>query len=388
LSSNAKEAIVERDIVSENTVQAELKKAAQDAASEQKTAARDAHRERQTEQWKHTVEGRLQDVRVALKRNQKRAMTFGGIALVLLAIGPALILNRALNVDAATQLPRLTLAILCLAGAAIMTVAWIWIRRRQRAAAETQATRGTQDSDGWSALPPSASTLAILGMSLLIASGSPNVRLGHGSLCVGFVCGAMGLVVIAVYYNRKVHRDEQDLSDLQFEHDLLRYKVEPFESRAEKLLSVNQIQLRRYYELNLQQARGIFLVGIGCIAAGLVVVGVTFWLVWLVASAASSFTNKEHTQTIVALVGAVGTVLTNFVAALYFRMHHLIGKSLVEFHGKLARTHDLFFANVLAASIRNKPERSQTLASLALAITERQADKRADIDRKGTDAMR
>jgi hypothetical protein len=237
------------------------------------------------------------------------------------------------------------------------------------------------------AIPPTALTLAILGISLLISNESqPSVRLGHGSLGVGFVCGAMGLIVIALYYNRKVRRDEQDLSDLQFEHDLLRYKVEPFESRAEKLLSVNQIQLRRYYELNLQQARGIFVVGIGCIAAGLVVIGVTFWIVWMVASATSSFTNKEHTQTIVALVGAVGTVLTNFVAALYFRMHHLIGKSLVQFHAKLASTHDLFFANVLAASIRNKTERSQTLVRLAVAIAERQVDKRHDTERKGTDA--
>jgi hypothetical protein len=310
-------------------------------------------------------------------------MTFGGLAMVLIAIGPALILNRALNAGAATQIQRFTLAVLCLSAAAVVLTVWIVTRR-----ARTPTTQQATEPGGWTALVTAALALATVGIPLLISSvreSQPSLSFGHGSLGVALLCGALGFVVIAVYYNGKARRDEQDLSDLQFEHDLLRYKVEPFESRAEKLLSVNQVQLRRYYDLNLQQARAVFVVGIGCIAAGLVVIGVTFWIVWTISTTTTTnVAEKEHTQTIVALVGAVGTVLTNFVAALYFRMHHLIGKSLVEFHGKLAGTHDLFFANVLASSIKDKTERSQTLVKLAVAIAERQVGRHNDVG-KGAD---
>jgi hypothetical protein len=139
--------------------------------------------------------------------------------------------------------------------------------------------------------------------------------------------------------------------------------VKPFQTRAEKLLSVNQIQLRRYYELNLEQAKGVFLVGIGCIAAGLIVVGVTFWFI--------STLGDQQTQTIVAVVGAVGAILTNFVAFMYLRIQTSIGESLMTFYKQLASMHDLFFANVLAASVESEDKRTETLVRLANVIAER-----------------
>jgi hypothetical protein len=187
---------------------------------------------------------------------------------------------------------------------------------------------------------------------------------------MAFLATALGLFMISLYYNRKVRRYEQDIIDLQFEQDLLRHAVKPFQTRAEKLLSVNQIQLRRYYELNLEQARAVFFVGIACIAAGLVVVGITFWFIfWL--GGQKDQQNAIYTQAIVALLGAIGSVLTNFVAFTYLKLHSSISHSLMAFHKQLASIHDLFFANVLVASVESDDKRAETLVRLATAIAER-----------------
>ena len=94
-------------------------------------------------------------------------------------------------------------------------------------------------------------------MWLSAAQGSDQsgaFRLGHGALGAGFLATALGLFIISLYYGRKVRRYEQDVTDLQFEHDLLRHAVKPFQNRAEKLLSVESDSASAVLELNLEQA--------------------------------------------------------------------------------------------------------------------------------------
>jgi hypothetical protein len=261
--------------------------------------------------WQDTIDARIGRARTCLQHNEKRATTFGIVALVLGAFGSAMIINR---------------------------------------------------------IAESSAAATVVG----------SVRFGHGSVGTALMAVALGFVMVVLYYNEKTHRDEQDIADLQFEHDLLRHAVKPFQTRAEKLLSVNQIQLRRYYELNLQQARAVFVVGISCIGAGVAVVGLTFWLVsWLSNQPLGG--DKLYTQLVVALVGAVGTVLTNYVAHVYFKLHGSITQNLMAFHRQLASTHDLFFANVLAAGIDDPVAREDVLLKLTLAI----ADRKRTAERAG-----
>ena len=54
-------------------------------------------------------------------------------------------------------------------------------------------------------------------------------------------------------YSRGRLRDiEQDLQTIEFEIDLLQFEVNPRETRAEKILRINNLQLQRYYNLNLK----------------------------------------------------------------------------------------------------------------------------------------
>ncbi len=120
--------------------------------------------------------------------------------------------------------------------------------------------------------------------------------------------------------------------------------------------------------MNLEQAQGVFVVGIACIAAGLVVVGATLAVVYVVRADSNSFT-----QGAVAVVGAIGAILTNYVAYMYFKMNTPINDSLMTFHKQLAAIHDLYFANVLVQSVDLPEKKAETLLRLASAVAERNA---------------
>ena len=86
--------------------------------------------------------------------------------------------------------------------------------------------------------------------------------LGHSAILFAFVLVAGG----------RAKNLTDEIQDLDFEIDLKRYKTDDRETRAEKLLRINTTQLRRYYELNLQQNQWMFGLGIGCILLGVVLI--------------------------------------------------------------------------------------------------------------------
>ncbi len=157
---------------------------------------------------------------------------------------------------------------------------------------------------------------------------------------------------------------DEDIRNLEFEADLLNYKPSSQEQRAQKLLSINQYQLRKYYELTLAQGFWIFLVGVACLLIGLAVIAATF-----VAMNSMADSAKPEQQIIVGLVGAVGAILTNYVAAVYLKMHGSIASNLAAFHARLVTTNELFFANLVASRV-DPPKQSDVFAQMALNITQ------------------
>jgi len=168
--------------------------------------------------------------------------------------------------------------------------------------------------------------------------------------------------VLAPSFRMRLRDAETDLQDLDFQIDLQQFDVGKEESRAEKVLRINQLQLRRYYDMNLSQNRWVFSLGVFCIILGVAVVAFSLYLVLRVASGTSS-------QIIVASLGAVGSMLANFVAAVYLRMNTSASANLAEFHSRLVDTHQLLLANLLASRIQNDEQRWHTLAELATGLT-------------------
>src|SRR5262245_30893227 len=67
--------------------------------------------------------------------------------------------------------------------------------------------------------------------------------------------GVIGFVLVAVwmaaYLRSQVRAADADLQDLDFEVDLQQFEVLSRERRAEKIVRIHNLQLRRYYDLNL-----------------------------------------------------------------------------------------------------------------------------------------
>src|SRR5262249_36903038 len=140
------------------------------------------------------------------------------------------------------------------------------------------------------------------------------------------------------------------------------FESTPQQSRAEKLLRINQYQLKRYYDQNLNQGLWIFMLGILAIFIG---VGVIVYTLYLLKTASAE---RWQDKAVLGVVGAIGSLLTNYVAAIYLKMHSEATTSLVTFHSKLVGTNQLFLANLLSAMITDENKRFDTLSKLSLAI--------------------
>lgn len=179
---------------------------------------------------------------------------------------------------------------------------------------------------------------------------------------------AFGLAVLPMFRD-SVREAKADLEDTEFQIDLSSYPASAEEARAEKLLRLNDIQLRRYYDLNLSQNSWVFGLGIVCIALGTFIVGASLYVLL----------RFEHgdkaAQIITAVLGAVGAFLTNFVAAMYLKINASETATLAAFHSRLVETHQALFGNLLASRIENDSKRWDTLAALALNVAEPRKDQ-------------
>ncbi len=169
-------------------------------------------------------------------------------------------------------------------------------------------------------------------------------------------------VAVAFYLRSRDRELREELQDKFFEEELLRSGASPEESRAEELLRMYQVQLRRYYDLNLTQNTWVFAIGILCILLGVAVIATTIYLI-------ATSPAEWQVKTVLGLVGAVGSLMTNYIAAVYLRMNSATTTSLTTFHASLAATHQLFLANLLVARIEDPNLRWDALGQMSLAIT-------------------
>lgn len=153
-----------------------------------------------------------------------------------------------------------------------------------------------------------------------------------------------------------------ELQELENELDLLSISHSSLEERSEKLFKHHHLELKKYYDENLKQSSWIFVVGIVCILIGFAIIGITLY--FLIANSSNELENKI----IVASVGAIGAILSNFIAVIYLKMHAETVKALTEFHNRFVNTHHFYFSNFLLSKIQNEDKREDALVELALKI--------------------
>jgi FtsH-binding integral membrane protein len=209
-----------------------------------------------------------------------------------------------------------------------------------------------------------ASTLAVLAVlavpTVLIATVQfpkleldKDLVLGIGVYAFAFAYGTMWART-----RMKIVRD--DVTQTEVAIDMLQFGGNDDERRAENLIRVNEIELRRYYDINSSQAGRIFWVGVSCIVAGFAIVCTTLW--FLVVKGISDPAAVWPT----AVVGTICALLPNFVGAIYMKLHGDVASALTTFHGRLVDSHRLFLANLIASRLENSQDRDATLKELAL----------------------
>jgi hypothetical protein len=185
-------------------------------------------------------------------------------------------------------------------------------------------------------------------------------------LLIALYIGGISVIYLFNLYRYKVRKLEikSEELELKFDKELIQTAHHKIERSAMILLKKNHFQLRRYYDINLHQTKGIFYLGIFCILLGVAVISGTLYLI-------SSSSRAWEEKVVMGILGAVGGFLTNYVAAIYFKMHGAITESLTTFYEKLVTNHNLFLANVLVSKIDKQYNRDRAFENLAVAIAKK-----------------
>jgi hypothetical protein len=200
--------------------------------------------------------------------------------------------------------------------------------------------------------------LAIGGSFLLLCvyslvSGNPASA--RAWLLAAVSATLVGLVISPTEASRRIQ-------ELKLELEIA--DTDPSPERAYQLFRHHQMEIRRYYNLALKHSRVMLLAGLVCVLIGLGAVvgaGLVFVQAWDKVSELDKFG-----QSMVAVLGAVGGILSNYVAAIYLKMYAATSETLNEFHGRLVLTHHLHFANYLASKVTDHNELpDQTFKTMA-----------------------
>ncbi len=202
--------------------------------------------------------------------------------------------------------------------------------------------------------------LVLVSAGLLAARSLFNAESQFVLLVAGVlaVYGLLMLVLAAVSTRRL---PELELFDIDQELDLLGFYNANQEQRAERLFKLHQGELKKYYDITRSQSVLIFYVGLASIVMGfLIIVGAYYAITVGLGNAQLS------DKIVVGALAAVGSTLSNFIAAVYLHMYSGTVGSLTEFHSRLVGTHHLHYAYFLAAKLQDSALRESTVAEMAL----------------------
>ena len=205
--------------------------------------------------------------------------------------------------------------------------------------------------------------LVAYGVYLYLDSTTPmaNKRLLIGMVAVGL----FGLISFLSYHlasvNLKVELSQKE--EYENDLDLLNISNTSWETKAIKLFKYHQFEVKKYYDLTLQQSSWIF-------RAGIVIIIIGFGFVAYTLYAIAHCGKDDDQRAVIGIVGSLATFMANFIGVIYLRMYTETVKSLTVFHNKLVTTHHLHFANYLNSKINDEDLRNKSLAEITKKIVE------------------
>jgi hypothetical protein len=157
----------------------------------------------------------------------------------------------------------------------------------------------------------------------------------HNFVILWILLGLGALAVLPMLGSRERGIREQ-IEAIEFEDDLLRFAPNARENRAEKLLRIQEVHLRRFYSLNLTQNWWAFGAGLFCILLGTSIIGFTLYLLSHAPPVDQADPTGKDGKTIIGVLGAVSGILSSFVGAIFLSMFRSISGTLERFHTRLS----------------------------------------------------
>ena len=187
-----------------------------------------------------------------------------------------------------------------------------------------------------------------------------ETRIGKYSLLIAY--SLLPLLLIP-YFNQRIKEVEVDLRNLEVLIDLETYAADNKDlSYAEKTLRSHNNEIMKYHNMNLRQNSWIFMFGIICIILGFLIIIATFFAV-------NSISDDSTLQMELGIFGGIGSIMTNYIAALYLKMNSEVNGNMKEFHARLVDTHKILLGNLIATKITDEALRNQTLSEVAKEVS-------------------
>lgn len=159
--------------------------------------------------------------------------------------------------------------------------------------------------------------------------------------------------------SQRIREHELRLTELDLQIDLETYAADNKDlGYAEKTLRSHNNEILKYHNMNLRQNYWVFALGIVCIFLGFALIIVTFWVI-------STVESDTTLQIELGVFGGVGSIMINYIAALYLKMNTEVNGNMKEFHARLVDTHMILLGNLIATKITDETLRNQTLSEVA-----------------------
>jgi hypothetical protein len=201
---------------------------------------------------------------------------------------------------------------------------------------------------------------AITGVMLVLSSSSAIYT--HDFARVLAILLALYSLLPVMWVYLQARPSQWEILDIEEQIDLLQYQHAKPEQRAERLFKHHQYELKKYYDQTLRHSSGIFLLGLLCILFGFATIGITVYVLTSTTLQKSSLSEKL----LVASLGAIGSILSNYIASIYLKMFSETIGSLTLFHNRFVTTHHLHYGSFLAAKIEDQELREATLSTMAI----------------------
>jgi hypothetical protein len=198
--------------------------------------------------------------------------------------------------------------------------------------------------------------LAVVGF--FANKASPDKAFPWTGLLLGLLVGSICSFMIDSCYFRDPRKE--DIQELQQRIELL--EDMPEWQRAERLFKLHQIELKRYYDQALSQSKWIFYVGLACLLLGFLIIWGAYEIV-----VGKEVLVKENQKIVIAVVGAIGGLLSSYIASIYMKMYTESLRSLTDFHNRLVKTHHMHYGAYLAARIMDDHDlMNETFSKMAI----------------------